>query len=24
LLTLLLDGPPVPPLNRCPAPDGAG
>jgi len=24
LLALLLDGPPVPPLNRCPAPDGAG
>jgi hypothetical protein len=24
LLTLLLDGPPVPPLNRCPAPDVGG
>jgi hypothetical protein len=24
ILTRLLDGPPVPPLNECPSPDGAG
>jgi len=24
ILTLLLDGPPVPPLNRCPSPSGGG